>query len=157
MGQKSIVLYLNRKGWTAQIMRDDLVATLGEEPFAYRTVTKCFREAQSAMMIGPHYPRNSHLTSTIQMRLFSAPLMNSRSLQFGSFIRATHLPKTTVPTRLSEKLGFIARHLRRVLDIPLGDRKSARVQCSKCLLTILRGQKPRDSHEIVTLDQSSFY
>jgi hypothetical protein len=31
MDQESIVLYLPRKGWTARVIHDDLVATLGEE------------------------------------------------------------------------------------------------------------------------------
>jgi hypothetical protein len=35
MGQESIVLHLNRKGWTARVIDEDLVATLGEESIAY--------------------------------------------------------------------------------------------------------------------------
>jgi hypothetical protein len=39
MDERSIDLYLNRKGLTAQVIHDDLVATLGEEVIAYSTVT----------------------------------------------------------------------------------------------------------------------
>jgi hypothetical protein len=46
MDQKSIVLYLNRKGWLTRVIHDDLVATLGEEAIAYSIVTKYLREAQ---------------------------------------------------------------------------------------------------------------
>jgi hypothetical protein len=45
--QKSIALYLNRKGWTARAIHDDLVSILSEEAIAYRTVRKYFREAQT--------------------------------------------------------------------------------------------------------------
>jgi hypothetical protein len=39
MDQRSIVIYLNRKGLTTQVIHADLVATLGEEATAYSTVT----------------------------------------------------------------------------------------------------------------------
>jgi hypothetical protein len=44
--QRLIGLYLNRKGLTAQVIRDDLVATLGEEAIAYSTVPNSFRAAR---------------------------------------------------------------------------------------------------------------
>jgi hypothetical protein len=44
---KSSALYLNMKGWLAQVIHDDLVVTLGEEAIAYGTVTKYLREAQT--------------------------------------------------------------------------------------------------------------
>jgi hypothetical protein len=47
MDQKSIVLYLNRKSWMAQVIHDHLVATLGEEAIAYNTVRRYLREAQT--------------------------------------------------------------------------------------------------------------
>jgi hypothetical protein len=47
MDQRSIVFYLNTKGWMARVIHDDLVATLGEEAIAYSTVTKYLREAQT--------------------------------------------------------------------------------------------------------------
>jgi hypothetical protein len=62
MGQRSIVLYLNRNGWMARVIHDELEATLGEEAIAYGTVTKYLREAQtgrddampSSAEISPH-------------------------------------------------------------------------------------------------------
>jgi hypothetical protein len=47
MDQKSIVLYLNRKGWMARIIHDDRVATLGKEAIAYSTVMKYLSEAHT--------------------------------------------------------------------------------------------------------------
>jgi hypothetical protein len=39
MDQRSIVIYLNRKGVRTQVIHDELVATLGEEATAYSKVT----------------------------------------------------------------------------------------------------------------------
>jgi hypothetical protein len=46
MDQRLIVLYLNRKGLTTQLIHDDFVATLGEEAIAYSTVTNYLRAAR---------------------------------------------------------------------------------------------------------------
>jgi hypothetical protein len=46
MDQRSIVLYLNRKGLTVQVIHNDLVATLGEEAIAYSTVRNYLRVAR---------------------------------------------------------------------------------------------------------------
>jgi hypothetical protein len=45
MDRKSIALDLNRKGWMARVIHDDLVVTLGEEAIAYSTVTKYLRDS----------------------------------------------------------------------------------------------------------------
>jgi hypothetical protein len=37
--------YLNRKGWTTQVIHDDLGATLGEEAIAFGMMTKYIHEA----------------------------------------------------------------------------------------------------------------
>jgi hypothetical protein len=59
MDQRSIVIYLNRKGWMARVIDDDLVAMLGEEAIAYSTVTNYLRAAR----IIPHDAPFSAATS----------------------------------------------------------------------------------------------
>jgi hypothetical protein len=49
MDLRSIVLYLNKNRWTAQIIHDNLAGTVAKEATAYSAVTKYFHEAQ----IGP--------------------------------------------------------------------------------------------------------
>jgi hypothetical protein len=49
MDQISIFLYLKRNGWTARVIHNDILATLGEAAIAYGLVTQYLREAQ----IGP--------------------------------------------------------------------------------------------------------
>jgi hypothetical protein len=39
MDPRLIVLYFHEKGWTVREIHDNLVATLGEEPIEYSTVT----------------------------------------------------------------------------------------------------------------------
>jgi hypothetical protein len=138
MDQKSIVLYLNRKGWTARVIHDDLVATLGEKAIADSTVTKYVREAQTGLddatalpeEISPHIDDSEE---AVLRALEELPFSSVRQLS-----RATHLPATTVDRRLAEKLGFAARHLRWVPHILSEAQKAARVPCSQSLLTILR-------------------
>jgi hypothetical protein len=83
MDQKSIVLYLNRKGWMARVIHDDLAATLGEEALAYSTVMKSLRVARINPRDATPLSDATSLQSTIQTKLSSEPLKNSRSLQFG--------------------------------------------------------------------------
>jgi hypothetical protein len=70
MDQKSIVLSLNRKSWTARVIQDDRIATLGEVAIAYRTMMKYLREAQIIPRKTARLSDSFHLTSTIQTKLF---------------------------------------------------------------------------------------
>jgi hypothetical protein len=151
MDKRSIVLYLNRKGWTAQVMHDDLVATLGEEALAYITVTNypwaariIPRDAtQFSDAISPHIDLSDE---AILRALEELSFSSVRQLTY-----ATHLPVITVYWRLSAKLGFTPRHLRWVPHIVSDHQKATRVKCSRSLLTILRGEKTRAWQDIVTL------
>jgi hypothetical protein len=59
--------------------------------------------------------------------------------------------------RISEKLGFAARHLRWGPRRRSDDQKARRVQYSRSILAILRTQQARALYDIVTLDESWFY
>jgi hypothetical protein len=139
------------------VIHDEPVATLGEEAIAYRTMTNSLRAARVipcdatpfSAAISPHIDESDE---AIVRDLEELPLSSVRQLS-----RATHLPKTTVYRRLSEKLGFTARHLRCVPHILSDDQTIIPVQRSKPLLTMLRRQETRDWHEILILDESWFY
>jgi hypothetical protein len=70
--------------------------------------------------------------------------------------RPTHLPSTIVYRRLTQSLGFVARHLRWVTHALSGAQKDERVNLSRRLLRLLEVQRDRPWHEIVTLDESWF-
>jgi hypothetical protein len=99
MNQGSIVLYLNRKGRTAQVIHDDLVATLGAEANAYSTVTSYLRAARIIRRDAtPLSPSNSpHIDESDE-----AALRELEELPFSSvrqLAHAAHLPVTTVYRR----------------------------------------------------------
>jgi hypothetical protein len=106
MDLRSIVLYLNRKDWIAQVIHDDLVATLGEEAIAYGMVTNYFR----AVRIFPlDATRFSDATSLHLDESGEAILRTLEELPFSSVRQladATHLPATTAYKQSSAKLGF---------------------------------------------------
>jgi hypothetical protein len=93
MDQRSIVLYSNRKGLTAQVIHDDLVATLGEEAIAHSTVTNYLVVARIiprdptpfAAATSPHIDESDE---AILIPLEELPFSSVRQLS-----RAIHLPK----------------------------------------------------------------
>jgi hypothetical protein len=106
MDQRSIVLYLNRKGWMARVIQDDLVATLGDERIAYSTVTKYLREVQTGPDNATALPEkiSPHIDDSDEAILRVLGESSFSSVQH--LFCAIHLPKTTVYRRFSEKLGF---------------------------------------------------
>jgi hypothetical protein len=142
MDQRLIVLYLNRKGWVARVIHDDLAATLGEEAIAYSTVTKYLREAQAGPGDATALPEeiSHHIEDSDEAILRALEEFSFTSVQH--VFCAIHLPKTTVYMRFSEKLGSMARHFRCVPQILSGDQKAIPVKCSRSLRTILRHRRP---------------
>jgi hypothetical protein len=71
--------------------------------------------------------------------------------------RLTYLPLTTVYRRLTQSLGFVARHLRWVPHTLSDAQKGERVNLSRRLLRMLEVQRDRAWHDIVALDEFWFY
>jgi hypothetical protein len=136
MNQRSIALYLNRKGWTARVIQDDLVATLGGEAIAYGTLTKYLREAQT----GPDDA--TQLPEGISPHIDDSPEVTLSALEEFSFSSVQYL--------------FYAIHLRCVPQILSDDQKAIPMKCSRSLRTILLAQETRAWHDTVTLDESWF-
>jgi hypothetical protein len=110
MDEQAIVLYLNRNGWTALVIHDNLVSTLCKEAIAYSTVRKYLREVQTSPGKTTRFSGASHhiddSDEAILRALHELPFSPGRQLS-----RATYLRKTTVDRRVPEKLGSLARHL----------------------------------------------
>jgi hypothetical protein len=94
MDQRSIVLYLNRKGWTAQVIRDDLVATLDAQAVAYRTATGYLRMAHIiardataiSATISPHIDESDEpIVRVVEELLFSSV----RQLAYPTYLTVT--------------------------------------------------------------------
>jgi hypothetical protein len=157
MDQRSIVPYLDRKSLTAQVLYDDLVATLSMEATAYSMVTNYLRAARiiprdATAFSAATSPHIDESDEAILRALEELPFSSVRKLSCTA-----HLPKTTLHRTFSKKLGFTARHLRSVPHIVSDDQKAKLVQCSKSLLTKLLAQQTRDWHDSVTLDEAWFY
>jgi hypothetical protein len=112
MDQRTVVAHLALKGLSARSIHQDLVATLGGDPMAYSTVAgyihnaHCSPSSQTAAPIAaPNCLDDSDepiLSALDDNRFASVPQLS----------RLTHIPATTVYRRLTESLGFTARHLR---------------------------------------------
>jgi hypothetical protein len=105
MDRRSVVLYLDRKGWMARVIRNDLIATLGEEVLAYIPVTKYLGEVQTGRDDATPLPEDisPHIDDSDEPNLGALGQLPFSSVQQLS--HATLLPKTTVYRRFSEKLG----------------------------------------------------
>jgi hypothetical protein len=145
MEQRSVVLYLARKGLSPLAIHDDLVTTLGAEANAdavsYSSVTRYLRAAIFASSNLPtHLPEPEaqfdDCDHAILLVLAEKPFASVRKLS-----RLTHLPRTTVHRRLTKSLGFCVHHLRWMPDLLSHSQKLDRVTLSLELLPMLERQK----------------
>jgi predicted transcriptional regulator len=112
MDQRSIVLSLARKGLTAMDISNDLVVTLGLDAKGHSSVTRFLREARFP---SPNPPITFSEESRSLDDSNEAILLGLTEQPFASvreFSRLTHLPRSPVSRRLTQSLGFHARHLR---------------------------------------------
>jgi hypothetical protein len=161
MDQRPIILYLWMKGMVLDAIHNDLVCTLGRDAVAYPTVTKFARSArfsgreEAAPADSPDVER-SPVNEAILTALarFPFPFSSVRELS-----RRICLPRSTVhPHRhLTQSLRFTGRHLRWVPHVFMAEQKQIRVQIAIELLQVLSVQSTRQSHDIVTLDESWIY
>jgi hypothetical protein len=163
MEQRSIVLYLARKGLSPLRIHDNLVTTLGADAHAnadavsYSSLTRYLRDAVFASS-NPPTPlpepeaQFDDCDHAILLALAEQPFGSVRELS-----RLIHLPRTTVHRRLTKSLGFRVRHLRWVPHLLSHSQKLDRVTLSQELLPMLEPQKQRSWHEVVTLDEPWFY
>jgi histone-lysine N-methyltransferase SETMAR len=157
MDQRMIVAYLALKRLSARAIHEDLTATLGRDAMAYSTVARYLHDAHCSPLhqttLSVDVPRSlDDSDQAILSALDENPFASVRQLS-----RLTHIPPTTVYRRLTQSLGFTARHLRWVPHALSQLQKAQRVELSRELLRTLRIQHDRAWHDIVTLDESWFY
>jgi hypothetical protein len=153
MTQRPIVAYLSLKGMSAHEIYDDIVATLGPDAVSYSSVTRHFHEAKFPSKPEPH-PADvqrdlDDSDQAILAALEESPLASVRQLS-----RRTHLPATTVYRRLTQSLGFVARHPRWMPHALSDAQKGETVNLSRRLLRM--PEVPRDQawHDFATVDES---
>jgi AraC-like DNA-binding protein len=157
MNQRSIALYLAKKGLPATAINRALEETLGPEAVVYSTMTMYFRTLSlrgkiEEEEIGDYDQLLDEVDEAILKALADEPFSSVRELA-----RDTCLSRTTVHRHLTRSLGFTVRHLRWGPHRLAPGQKAKWVALSRELLSMLDREETRDWRNIITLDESWFY
>jgi hypothetical protein len=125
MTQRPIGAYLSLKWMLAPEIHDDIVATLGPNAVLYSSVTRYLRETRFPPSRPEPHPADVQRDLDDSDQVTLAALEESPFASVRQLSRLTHLPSTTVYRRLTQSLGFVASHLRRVPHT-LSDAQKAR-------------------------------
>jgi hypothetical protein len=110
MGQRVIVLYIDRKELSAIALHYDIVVALGSEPVSYSSVASYLCEAIFASSNCPANIREAELQfedCDQAILLSEQPFASIRESA-----RLTYLPRITIHRRLTQSLEFHVHHLR---------------------------------------------
>jgi hypothetical protein len=97
---------------SARDIHDDIVATHGPDAMSYSSVTRYLREARFPPSKSEPHPAHVQRDLDDSHQAIVAALEDSPLASVRQLSRLTHLPSTTVYRRLTQSLGFVARHLR---------------------------------------------
>jgi transposase len=112
MTQRPIVGYFSLKGMSAREIHNDIVATLGPDAVSYSSVARYLREARFPPSKPEPHPADVQRDIDDSNQAILVALEDSSSASVQQLFRLTHLPSTIVYRRLTQSLGFVARHLR---------------------------------------------
>jgi hypothetical protein len=157
MTQRPIVTYLSLQRMSVREIHDNIVVTLGLNAVSYSSVTRYLREARFSPSKPEPHPADVQRDLDDSDQAILATLEDSPFASVRQLPRVTHLPSTTVYHRLTQSLGFTARHLRWVPHALSDTQKDHRVNLSRRLLRMLEVQRDRTRHDILTLDEPWFY
>jgi hypothetical protein len=152
MTQRPIVAYLLLKVMSAREIHDNIVATFASDALSCNSVTRYLREARFPPPKPEPDPSDLQRDLDDSDQVIVAALEDSPFTSVRRLFRLTHRPSTTVYCRLTQSLGFVARHLRWVPHAEKGER----VNLSRRLLRVLEVQRDRAWHDIVTLNECWF-
>jgi ATPase subunit of ABC transporter with duplicated ATPase domains len=144
MTQRPMVAYLSLKGMSAREIHDDIVATIGPEAVSYSSVARYFCEAQSPPSKPELHPANVQTVLDDSDQAILAALEDSPLASVRKLSRLTNILSTTVYRRLTQSLGFVARHLRWVPHALSDGQKGERVNLSRRLLRMRMLEVQRD-------------
>jgi hypothetical protein len=121
MDQQSICLFLIDKGLLAQTVHTELVSVLGSDAVAYSTITKYLRQRK--------FP--SILCDTLEeppTTVFDCSILDALERQSFScvqeLLKLTRIPTATVRRYLMRSFGFVAKHLRWILQCLMATQKA---------------------------------
>jgi hypothetical protein len=112
MDQHTMCLYLNRKGFSAKVIHDELVQVICSDAIAYSTVTSYMRASH---WIAQNEEQHSDsppdvIDNAILQALIQIPFASMRELA-----KSTYISRATVRRRLTGSLRFVIKHLHSLL------------------------------------------
>jgi hypothetical protein len=134
MAHGPIVVYLSLKWMSAREIHDDIIATLGPDAVSYSSVTRYIREARFPPSEPEPHPAGVQRDLDDSDQDILAALEDNPFTSVRHLSQLTHLPSTTVYRRLTQSLGFVARHFRWVPHTLSDAQKGERVNLSRRLL-----------------------
>jgi hypothetical protein len=155
MAQRKIVAYLSLKGILAREIHDNIVATLAPDAVSCSLVTRCLREARFPPSKLEPNPADVQRDLEDSDEAILATLEDSPFASMQQLSRLTHFPSTTIDRRLTQWLGFVARHLRWVSHVLSDAQKGDRVNLSRRLLRMLEVQRDRAWHGMTSSPSTS--
>lgn len=157
MDQKSICVFLHKKGLSSEQVHSELVQVLGTEAVAYSTVTKYIRSSSFKAIRDESISEDSDdetnlIDDAILQALEDEPFASVRRIA-----SKTYLPKSTVYRHLVSSLQYTVKHLTWIPHTLTNEQKGTRVSKSIELLALLRSMEHQSWVHFVTLDESWFY
>jgi hypothetical protein len=96
---------------SAREIHDDIVTTLGPDAVSYSSITRYLCEELFPPSKSEPHPSDVQRDIDDSDRAILSVLEDSPFASVRQLSRLTHLPSTTVCRRLTQSLGFVARHL----------------------------------------------
>jgi hypothetical protein len=112
MDQRTICLYLNRKGFSAKAIHDELVQVIGFDAIAYSTVTSYMRASHWRTQ---NEEQHSDSPPDVIDNAILHALIQTLFASMQELAKSTYISRATVRRRLTGSLRFVIKHLHSVL------------------------------------------
>ena len=155
--QRSIAIFLYLQGKNNKEIYTDMCTVLQGNCVGYSTITRFIREYKVSNIIKPikTNPKTKDFDDIdirIQKIVDEEPFLSVRQIS-----TRTGIPKSTVFYRMTEKIGYISKHLKWVPHLLSDEQKQNRVNIAIDLLRILQKAERQGWKYFVTGDESWFY
>ncbi len=158
MDQRSIVLFLDRKGLKATDIHNELVAVLDSDAVSYSTVTRYLREGRLALKESKEQEKKkNYMTDYTKENAILQFLEDEPYASIRTIAKSLRIPKSTVHYTLTQVLGWKIKHLRWIPHNLNSAQIENRVLKSKALLDMLTKAFHEKYDMVITLDESWFY
>lgn len=157
LDQRSIAIFLHLQGKNNKAIYSEMLPVLKEDCAGYSTITRFTREFRVFKIIKTiKQEQKVNVFDDFDFRIKDVvdeePFLSVRQIA-----TLTGIPKSTVFERLTEKLGYISKHLKWVPHLLSEEQKRNRVIIANDLLKIIEKAERQGWKYFVTGDESWFY